>query len=126
MKASELRIGNLIEHNGVGCIFVFSVTNQMDDIERINDITSSGFTPITLTEEWLLKLGFDDYGKDSFNVHRFEKNDVRIERAFRSRAYYCINVSIGGLGDINLKYVHQLQNLYFALIGEELKIKDDE
>jgi hypothetical protein len=26
-------------------------------------------------------------------------------------------------GEIKIKYVHQLQNLYFALTGEELKIK---
>jgi hypothetical protein len=25
--------------------------------------------------------------------------------------------------DIEIKYVHQLQNLYFALTGEELEIK---
>jgi len=25
--------------------------------------------------------------------------------------------------DLNIKYVHQLQNLYFSLTGEELEIK---
>jgi hypothetical protein len=67
--------------------------------------------PIPLTEEWLLKFGFSkkvDYllQKRGFSIC-FEKHGDIFE---------CFLESIG----IEIEYVHQLQNLYFALTNEEL------
>ena len=69
--------------------------------------------PIPLTEEWLIKLGieFKDkkhlyWVKGAFNLELTEEGDVY----FEVYSHY-----------IDVKYVHQLQNLYFALTGEELK-----
>jgi hypothetical protein len=72
--------------------------------------------PIPLTEEWLLKFGFH---LDSYK--NFELNNININRLnfkltiFEDDDWYDI--------PIKTKYVHQLQNLYFALTGEELIIK---
>ncbi len=99
MKATDLRIGNLVYYAGIVCK-VSGYHN--DDYLHTNGVTApvASFQPIELTEEWLLKMGFTK-SKDSFNAFYLELfDDV-----------------------LNIKYVHQLQNLYHALTGEELTIK---
>jgi hypothetical protein len=76
------------------------------------------FRPIPLTEEWLLKFGFevDDHlmNPDDWPYVDYIKNEVRISEPNYSFAFY------GRDNELEIKYVHQLQNLYFALTGEEL------
>jgi len=66
--------------------------------------------PIPLTEEWLTKFGFKK--DDGF----FNKDGVWLTPDF-------------GLDGINpfkpIKYVHQLQNLFFAITGEELTLENE-
>ena len=62
--------------------------------------------PIELTKDWLVKFGFKPFSKD------FQKNAVIIHTRKRG---FVVNTKIPVI-----KYVHQLQNLYYALRGEEL------
>jgi hypothetical protein len=75
--------------------------------------------PIPLTEEWLLKFRFEDRGPqpDSDELGRFTKYPIGL---------WIMDGSFITAGDfdVSLKYVHQLQNLYFALTGEELKLSE--
>ena len=73
--------------------------------------------PIPLTEEWLLKLGFKKTEWDNFNSYRLMigNNDYTIV------LYSDGNCEVGDIITCKIEYVHQLQNLYFALTGEELK-----
>ena len=111
MDAKELRIGNYI---------LFGVINE--PIKITGGIDEKNTTiqmakPIPLTEEWLLKFGFvKDGDSDTYNLCTEEYNEMCIEGYLQSE----MNVM-----DINvtLKHVHQLQNLYFALTGKELTIK---
>jgi hypothetical protein len=65
--------------------------------------------PIPLTEEWLVKFGFKPLVKD------WQIKGLIIHA--RKRGFVVNNrIPI-------LKTVHQLQNLYFALTGEELTLK---
>lgn len=74
--------------------------------------------PIELNEEWLFKMGFmcnkNEYcilGFDRFNVFQSVKGPYLFcddEKAIRY-----------------VKYVHELQNIFFALTGEELTIKQN-
>jgi len=121
IKASELRIGNLVdlgnriakvtEINHLSCVVVDLEETQdtIEDYERVQGII--------LTEEWLLKFGFTLYNKE--NPIMF-KGVVFIEQ----RQKTLIGTQFFTFGfegnTIKLKYVHQLQNLYFALTGEEL------
>ena len=111
MKASELRIGNLVDSpRGI---------ESISDAESLQEIESypEKFKPIPLTEEWLLKFGFEiDNGLDK----RYRKENDHIEVGLR----YIKSIKVFKLGFIGteIKYVHQLQNLYFALTGEELII----
>lgn len=109
MKASELRIGNYVLHRGK-----IKATNIeiIDDARVVSEILVE---EIPLTEEWLVKLGFKEnafgFGLDRFPT--YIKGDGDFFEPAHSDDYHFPD----------LEYVHQLQNLYFALTGEELTIK---
>jgi len=109
MKAKELRIGNLYDENGTISEVTPSVIQDVFDADRI------WCKPIPLTEEWLLRFGFEKKQNDWFRLNDFEISPSFECFSFRS----CVWVS---------KYtnpkVHQLQNLYFALTVEELTTKN--
>lgn len=114
MKATELRIGNWIGYKS-GTKLRESIVDILD-LQEMRKPSRSGveFYPIPLTEEWLLKFGFEKenetWVKDYFLI---DSDDLKIsfENAW------------GEDRTVKLQYVHQLQNLYFALTGEELIIK---
>jgi len=69
--------------------------------------------PIELTEEWLIKFGLKK--KTIKSCYWTIKNfDVDLD------GWFGFNKMVA---PVPLKYVHQLQNLYFALTGNELTIK---
>ena len=121
MKANELRIGNLILVDGE----ITEITGIKKSTVSFSDgfqmFIAGGLEPISLTEEWLLKFGFDitvDHPGRKLYEHDGEcplwfsdKRGITDFYASRVRIREC-------------KYVHQLQNLYFALTGEELTIKE--
>jgi hypothetical protein len=120
MKANELRIGNLIYYSDK------QTTCSVTDI-TISHIYEGAMAayPIPLTEEWLLKFGFrirdvktakKHVFYSQFKEHAYGFSRCRIVLGAESR------VLLGGTV-IPCSYVHQLQNLYFALTGEELTIK---
>jgi len=128
MKATELRIGNYVK------CYVKGITDRFDTVQlniyHLTDICKQikdyKYEPIPLTEEWLLKFGFQD--TDSyFNLLDFP--DFRITWSVRvvesgERKNFWLDENFLEVFQQNIKHVHQLQNLYFALTGEELEIKD--
>jgi len=109
MKATELRLGNLVLYNNEQTHIINGYDIADLDIDPIED----SFTPIPLTEEWLLKFGFK----------KFITTDIYPTYVKRSLQVNDGVVYLSGYGFLsNIKQVHQLQNLYFALTGEELKI----
>lgn len=86
------------------------------NIEEFNN-----FQPIPLTEEWLLKMGFS---KITFNHSTLIEYDLK--ESDLDVIYFDPEKPDNGFywgswkGGVN--YVHQLQNLYFALTGEELTL----
>ena len=113
---NELRLNNLLKRGEdvviVSAIFRshFNCVNQESGIDYGNN-HQNNYQPIPLTEEWLLKFGF----QDRFLLCDNHKIDYEITE--RSEIIFWLNEN-----GINLEFVHQLQNLYFALTGEELKI----
>ena len=105
MKANELRIGNLILDEDSNIMYRV-------DLNFFHDLSSGGFLmadliPIPLTEEWLFKFGFENKTKN------FVLNNISIKQQTKGYFFYL---------SMMIQHVHQLQNLYFALTGEELKI----
>ncbi len=113
MKASELRIGNLI--NLTKDNFTTFKIYQLDafDIYKLSESECVDIRPIPLTEEWLIKFGFKDEGATKDLLFDYE---TCLERNGK-------NLYIAGYGAIyrkKIEYIHQLQNIYFALTEEEL------
>ena len=104
MDAKELRIGNLVEKG-----------NELFEADFITIKMANNYNPIPLTEEWLLKFGFDKREDGDFNLFKHSEVDIIIDKDFSSWMCDGINFSVN-----NIRYVHKLQNLYFALMGEEL------
>ena len=97
MKANELRIGNWVHYNafdGVVC------SSDIFDIDK-GTIKAK---PIPLTEEWLKRFNWNP-PKDIGVSFSLTTDEIH----FVAGNYYK-----------KIEHVHQLQNLYFALTGEEL------
>ena len=106
MKANELRIGNwvcLLEDKQI-------VWGKEIDGAELN------YFPIPLTEEWLVKFGFETYS--NMNNQYLTKGSI----FFYGKGLLCQVGEYSSI-EVSIKYVHSLQNLYFALTGEELEIK---
>ena len=127
MKTNELRINNWVNDEGRFCQITMiqdGFINFKFDGLLIQSF-SDDIDPIPITKEWLIKFGFKsecDYIKEWYNIDLKDKNTLSINI---NQNTYCI-------GSIqwsewtypsSIYYVHQVQNLYFALTGEELTIK---
>jgi hypothetical protein len=115
MKASELRIGN-ITSMGVVCSIEDNVFRVLDSEGDTFKNTWADIQPIPLTEEWLLKLGFTDE-EDYLELEIHESLSI----IYVGYLALMLDGVIIQINDVNSDKVHQLQNLYFALTGEELK-----
>lgn len=89
--------------------------------------------PIILTEDWLLKLGFKKVQQPYFEESKFENFEEFYNGDFDivkgdGLFYLWFNCGDSWFSDIlgnGFMYVHQLQNLYFALTGKNLEIIDE-
>ena len=126
MKANELRIGNWVleEHEEIHGIV--SLTIHKFSIGQIN------LDPIPLKEDWLLKHGFFIENFD-YTIPISECKVVwltLIPQDEECTAYsVCVTQTDENEDDQNvflsdISYVHQVQNLYFALTGNELKYEE--
>lgn len=113
MEANELRIGNLIRRKS-NYEVLRATTGILSNWDILNT-KHPGYEGIPLTEEWLEKFGFK-YAK-GWNMWQGEIEVYKHKDG--SFSWY-------NEGDVSvpLVYVHQLQNLVFALTGKELEIKD--
>jgi hypothetical protein len=125
IQAKELRIGNLFlftdEPKGIRSI----TGSHIEYAERYNGWFNSFFEPILITEEWLLKFGATKYNDNRFYLDLEKEGTLQlffwnigddyIICEFSSRSEHVCYFN-------DHKYVHQLQNLYFALTQKELTI----
>lgn len=155
ITVNELRIGNWLNVNEDGQLVAHQLTcigYNMDGYEgysahfrgrscTLEDHFNDGeldVKGIPLTEEWLLKFGFEKSAE--FKMNWFETKFLTNEGVDEIEEYVrlCINIESYSVFMIshnsddlghNLKakcqYVNQLQNLYFALTNEELPLIND-
>lgn len=110
MKANELRIGNWASIYGTnGWADEFKEMEISQHHFQVCESHPDWFKDIPLTSEWLERFGFEDV--DEYYYHE----GMRIYDDGDGKLYYMSNDAL-----VHLDYVHQLQNLYFALTGEEL------
>lgn len=114
MTANELRIGNLIYDDRKSEVQVYSL-----DTEINHDDLTSQYAGILLTEEWLLKLCFEQGYNDSFFKIKLSASELHINPD--NGVVWIYNPVGEAFNNPQLiEFVHQLQNLYFALTGKEL------
>lgn len=129
IKATELRIGNYIKHDPHNPVIeiaqLFSDSFQKKGGGSYTYEYSDG---IPLTEEWLTKFGFFEHKSGDEVIHYKSTLYAAPTIEFVRTVDGIIVTNFCTINDYsqspNLKYVHQLQNLYFALTGEELTIKE--
>jgi len=113
MRAEELRIGNYVIDEFGDCRKILHLNKSSVEFDYGIIDMYENLKSVPLTEDWLLKFGFIKLeGWD--DTFFFQLNNVQILE---------YNISGYDYDDFNIKNVHQLQNLYFALTGEELTIK---
>jgi hypothetical protein len=122
IKANELRIGNYLQTKDFKLTSITDIwlINIKSD-QEIYTFYCFGYKqdeviPILLNEEWLLKLGFQNCNGGLTPDYNFNGIEINFER-FLEASFYSYNEVA------KFQYVHQLQNLYYALTGEELTIK---
>lgn len=126
LKTTDLRIGNfVITPRGVEKIVEIHRNHLMFEPLRESPYVTYSIDlvkPIPLTEEWLVKFGIKDlWIKGSWKIVEDKMNGehygwgMLVRNSSRTKeiefAYF--------------KYVHELQNLFYAVVGEELTIKKD-
>lgn len=131
MKATDLRVGNLVLHNKQ--IFeIYDIIStqdsviigQGDDTGGLQEVFISEIEPIQLTEDILLKCGFKArtiYDDFEFEGIKISSCIMRCDTKERSSFFLNLGEENESL-NIRLDYIHQLQNLYFSLTGQELNV----
>ncbi|WP_333615719.1 hypothetical protein [Bacteroides pyogenes] len=121
IKTNELRLGNWLEFEDGGIpMFVsaiFDDTVYLDFDGNEGDVweeDGKDMAGIPLTEDTLSQV-FETY------AHKWELNDIIIVKDRLKDNVY--NVHLGNTFIREIKYVHELQNIYFTLTGEELEMK---
>jgi hypothetical protein len=117
MKANELRIGNWFNEFGIPKQVTPNLILKLYQIEIAGKVAID-ISPIPLTPEILVKAGFEN--KSSTTDYIFEYGNFIIGGT-RKRLFPSV-WGEDGLQDYGnlIEYVHELQNLYFALTGKEL------
>ena len=118
LQSKDLRIWNLVKSE------LYSDVIQIDMIDLNGVVGMQGggliandqIEPIPITEEWLGILGFnhnhDLFVRGLIMRYIFSYQIIELIRYER-------------LIDFKIEFVHELQNLYFALTGEELELKSE-
>lgn len=125
MGANELRIRNLFKDREGRICRVESIHEDFEECDILSvegAITALPVEPIPLTDEWLVKFGFEKESDFIFSIDRFIvfKNLYNNVLGLNTSDFYTST----GIGfQKHLEHVHTLQNLYFALTGEELKFE---
>lgn len=131
IKANELRIGNWLEWRNPNNENIEPIKIEVADIVTIeNKNRGHYYSPIPLTPEILEKAGFKKQYTES-NIGITVEETRNMQQYGGTRTYFIgwsnskIHVSpeMNCCGSTKLHSVHQLQNLYFALTGEELNIQ---
>lgn len=131
VKRTELRIGNFIAQykypDDHKCkYYPGAVTFIGDHIGLIYDdgdeakVTEDFIEGIPITEEWLLKLGFEAdtniFAQGVYNSPTLG-HYIDYDAGIFTYRYYSTSLR-------DIQSIHQLQNCYFSLTGEELQIKE--
>lgn len=118
MLANELRLGNLFIEENLNEIIKVIELKENEIIFSGNFLGKWQAKPIPISEDWLIKFGF------------FIINYNGIEATMPNKRYTIKSVKDydgwffcnGDTVLINLEFIHTLQNIWFFMTSQELKI----
>ena len=126
LQANELRIGATFINNSDGLFedgeyvtldrhhfyWAFESSENLEDL----------LEPISLTPEILKKCGFE---KQRDSDYLFENKHIQIAKVDEGFEMFTSDYSAHeSHSSRTMKYLHELQNLHFSWVGEELEIKE--
>ena len=128
INANELRIGNWLAYNDGTFGKVFGI--DTDDVGIIDEVSPTwdsviNLHPIPLTEEILLKCGFVRHKTGIGGCDMWQGMDGWAfgDNGWLFRGDPKNGLKIVGYFNSNIHFIHQLQNIIFALTGEELNVE---
>ena len=128
MKANDFRIGNMVSYyhpavEGLEPLIGHVINKAEDDIiiaeYQHASLRTYSIGGIFLTDRWLKELGFRPL-KGRGNVYSLNK--IELVGDSENKKFYFID---GFKYAKNIKYLHQLQNLYFEIHNDELSLIAD-
>lgn len=141
LECTDLRIGNWIKYEDkpvqVVQLSSLMILCQRDENQFLVNCEPKVFQPIELTENVLLKIGFKNEKRMSSVLYYldYEINEDEYIRVryimYNSKASPLLKITSPSpiifenyeLTKRGIKYLHQLQNAYFILTGEELEVE---
>lgn len=149
IKTTELRYGNYFEHMGqvCECVSITDDTVMYKNMTGIHggysEIFDSEIEGIKLTDELLIQFQFDKIEEPQTRSITYKKAYMFTWDKKPFVSFRIIDFSFAATGErfrgylvplvgedeeffmsarnVHIEYVHQLQNLYFAITGKELK-----
>jgi hypothetical protein len=120
MKAQDLRIGNWVQFRHTETPVLITLA---DFVREYKDEHLEDYEPIPLTEEWLEWFGFKlpahSWIGDKFHLSEYGKGSK-----YPNGGVWVVAMNKNNAIISEIQYVHQLQNLYFALTNTELELND--
>ena len=132
LKANELRIGNFIKfHNHLETEKVITVNarffsslaggRSLEEMKSDEEL-SNYYSGIPLTLEILEKCGWGKSDEHEIGTNMLNENNDGLYFDYHFKRF---RMDFGDNSDIrmpHIQYLHQLQNLYYSLTGDELEI----
>jgi hypothetical protein len=114
MKANELRIGNILYNDKT---VVQIDARSIFDIW--NDEGLKNYKPLQINKDLLIRFGFEY--KETDKADNLYANGIRVTIVTKGKNTGKIYVNIANSFTIDwIQYIHELQNLVFALFNKEL------
>jgi len=131
LTSQELRIGNLLQYF-TQSVFVIGIKKDTVELGYYSDsigferfIENSDLNPIELSPELLIRLGFKKMKDPNDKGTIYQNRKVAIKLRGGEFSFFLSDTEDDWYytTSITIQYCHQLQNLYFALCGSELVLK---
>ena len=125
MKSQELRIGNYVfskETQKHQMIVGVTLENPFIDAITFDYTTYNEIEPIPLTEQWLIDFGLSGRLGEVSDTYHIGINPVTHDWLFDIVWIHGTDYPFYRNGQFMIKHVHQIQNLYFAITGQELQL----
>ena len=118
--SKQIRLGNIIQLKNED--YITTVEPSTFSIGKLIDINYEG---VPITEKWLNQMGFEIFVDNEFTKRLDLRIDARFDYFLPKHNLKTFGLRFKGITLFDeIKYVHQIQNLYLDLTGKELVVSD--